>query len=199
MREGRDDGAAFEGRWGGIVDVHTGVHRARRQHRCEVAVDVLCRRAAYGDGALTDSDRARAGTIRLGCPHAANVWRRPHEVAVGREVVPHEDGSRGRRRRRRQGRRRRRRRGWRWRRRREEARPAVGAISADGAIRWRAIHGRKRARPTVLARAVAGERPTRIVACHGRWGAARAGVETATADAKTAGTYSVRRSRCSRC
>ena len=94
MREGRDDGGALEGRRGGIVDVHTGVHRARRHHRCEVAVDVLCRRAAYGDGALTDYDRARAGSIRLGCPHAAHVWRRPHEVAVGREVVPHEDGSR---------------------------------------------------------------------------------------------------------
>ena len=76
----------------GMVDVHAGVHRARRHHRCEVAVDVLSRRAAYGDGALADYDRARAGSIHLGCPHAANVWRRPHEVAVGREVVPHKDG-----------------------------------------------------------------------------------------------------------
>ena len=99
MREGREGGGALKGRRGGMVDVHTGVHRARRHHRCEVAVDVLCRSAAYGDGALTDSDSARAGSIRLGCPHAAHVWRRPHEVAVGREVVPHEDGGRGRRRR----------------------------------------------------------------------------------------------------
>jgi hypothetical protein len=83
-----------------MVDVHAGVHRARRYGRCEVAVDVLSRRAAYSDGALTDSDSARAGSVRLGCPHDAHVWRRPHEVAVGREVVPHEDGRRGRRRRR---------------------------------------------------------------------------------------------------
>ena len=91
-------------RRGGMVDVHAGVHRARRHGRCEVAVDVLCKSAADGECALADYDRARALTsditsIRLECPHAAHVWRRPHEVAVGREVVPHEDGRRRRRRR----------------------------------------------------------------------------------------------------
>jgi hypothetical protein len=83
------------GRRGGIVDVHTGV---RRRTRCECVVDVLCviAAAAYGDGALTDCDRANAACI-MGCPHAAHtghVWLRPPEVAVGREIVPHEDVSR---------------------------------------------------------------------------------------------------------
>ena len=43
---------------------------------------------------MTDCDRANAGR-RNGCPRgAAAVWRRPHEVAVGREVVAHDDGGR---------------------------------------------------------------------------------------------------------
>ena len=93
VREVRAGARNGSGR-GGIVEVHTGVHRARSHGRCEGAADVLSSSAAYGDCALTDCDRARTGT-RMGCPlAAAHVWRRPHEVAVGREVVPHEDGSR---------------------------------------------------------------------------------------------------------
>jgi hypothetical protein len=96
VREVRD-AAARRGRRGGIVEVHAGVHRARRLCRCECAVDVLSSSAAYDDCALTDLNLAHGS--RMGCPHAAHVWHRPHENAVGREVVPHEDGRRGRRRR----------------------------------------------------------------------------------------------------
>ena len=81
-------------RWGGIADVHAGEHRARAQHGWELGVNDVVRSAANGDCALTDCDIARS---RVKCPNgggAAHVWLRPHEVAVGREVVPHEDGGR---------------------------------------------------------------------------------------------------------
>ena len=157
VREVRDS-AAVHSRWGGIVDVHTGVHRAIR-HGCECAVDVFSSSssAAYGDCALTDYNRAHAGS-RMGCPHAAHVWCRPHEVAVGREVVPHEDGRQGRRRgrrrlgrlgrrMRRRGRRRgrgRRRRGRRWRGWRRRGRRRQGRRRRG---RWRRGRGRQRCSP----------------------------------------------------